>query len=229
MKENRLRPGATRFGANRLLGRARWDFNRNTGWGRHQHQPRARANGTLPPAITSARGRHAQLPLASSEDGRGFQGDLLAHLLDTKHQKTRTPHASHPWTSTTNYRWDALAHSTPPATHPDLVAWNAVRTRYARPHHPEPPGRYPSAGTSSSRSIRSIGVKTRHQETLAPPVHRRPAPPPDSRSFDGPPAHHSPAHAYDDRALPRPRLLRLRRAPPATSPARGIDKKSGFI
>ena len=113
---------STRLGANRYWAR-RWDYNQNTGWGALSINPAPAANGTLPP-LTSARGATPNTTRII-EDGGGFQGDLLAHYWTNNR---RLEHRSLVTLDINDYyRWDpALSYAA--AGHPDLVAWNAVRT-----------------------------------------------------------------------------------------------------
>ncbi len=145
---------STRLAANRYWAR-RWDFNQNTGWGAININPAPAANGTIPP-ITSARGATPNTTRII-EDGGGFQGDMLAHYW------TQNKQLEHRTLVTLDindyYRWDPSLNYAG-STHPDLVAWNAVRTvtldQNFNPIGPIPyfPKKYDP----------SISQKTRHQK-----------------------------------------------------------------
>ncbi|MEY4940017.1 MAG: hypothetical protein RIQ93_1752 [Verrucomicrobiota bacterium] len=146
---------STRLGTNRYWAR-RWDFNQNTGWGAININPAPAANGSLP-AITSARGA---TPNATRiiEDGGGFQGDLLAHYwTNAKKLEHRTL-----LTLDINdyYRWDPTLNYAG-ATHPDLVAWNAVRTVTLDRATLAPAGVIPYFPKPRDPTL---GVRTRHQK-----------------------------------------------------------------
>ncbi|MBI5770003.1 MAG: TonB-dependent receptor [Verrucomicrobia bacterium] len=113
---------STRLGVNRYWAR-RWDYNQNTGWGAISINPARAANGTLP-ATTSARGATPNTTRII-EDGGGFQGDLLAHYWTNNH---KVEHRTLVTLDVNDYyRWDPSLNYAA-AGHPDLVAWNAVRT-----------------------------------------------------------------------------------------------------
>ncbi len=145
---------STRIAANRYWAR-RWDFNSNTGWGAITINPARAANGTIP-AITSTRGATPNTTRII-EDGGGFQGDLLAHYW------TNGKKIEHRTLVTLDindyYRWDPSLNYAG-ATHPDLVAWNAVRTVTLD-------NDYNPVGTVAffpKNLDPTIGVKTRHQK-----------------------------------------------------------------
>ncbi len=109
---------SVRAGANYYLVR-RWDYNQNTGWGAVTVNP---ASTTA--AVQSARGAIPTKGLIF-EDGGGFQGDLLAHYWTNHHT------IEHRTLATIDlndyYRWDP-SRQYADATHPDIIAWNVVRT-----------------------------------------------------------------------------------------------------
>jgi len=145
---------STRVAGNYYLAR-RWDFNQNTGWGAINLNPAPAASGTIPP-ITTARGATPNTTRII-EDGGGFQGDILAHYWTGN----RTLEHRTLLTLDINdyYRWDPTL-SYAGATHPDLVAWNAVRTvALDRNFNPLAPLQYFPKLYDPTQ-----GVKTRHQK-----------------------------------------------------------------
>ncbi len=145
---------STRVAGNYYLAR-RWDFNQNTGWGAININPAPAANGTVAP-ITSARGATPNTTRII-EDGGGFQGDILAHYWTGN----RTLEHRTLLTLDINdyYRWDPTL-SYAGAGHPDLVAWNAVRTvTLDRNFRPIAPLQYFPKLYDPTQ-----GVKTRHQK-----------------------------------------------------------------
>jgi len=95
----------------------RWDWNQNTGWGQIAIN---RPNGV---ASTTQRGATPNRTRIF-EDGGGVQADLLAQYWIGKKIENRTL-----FTIDINdyYRWDPTL-SYGPASNPDIVAWNAIRT-----------------------------------------------------------------------------------------------------
>lgn len=146
---------STRIAANRYWAR-RWDFNQNTGWGAISINPAPAANGTLP-AITSARGATPNTTRII-EDGGGFQGDMLAHYW------TNNKKLEHKTLVTLDindyYRWDPSLNYAG-ATHPDIVAWNAVRTVTLDRNTLEPVG---AIAYFPKNYDPSFSQKTRHQK-----------------------------------------------------------------
>ncbi len=109
---------STRLSANGY-GARRWDYNQVGGWGTININP-AGAN----PAIRSARGA-TPTRTQIDEDGGGFQGDLLAHYWTNNHQ---VEHRTLLTFDLNDYYQYPPSVSYGPATNPDIVAWNAVRT-----------------------------------------------------------------------------------------------------
>lgn len=101
----------------------RWDYNQNTGFGSINVNP---ASGAAP---TTARGAIPNKGLIF-EDSGGFQADLLAHYWT---HRRRVEHRTL-FTIDFNdyYRWDPT-NNFAAASHPTLVAWNAVRTLRLNP------------------------------------------------------------------------------------------------
>jgi iron complex outermembrane receptor protein len=194
----------------------RWDYNQNTGWGAvtRTHQPPATAPS--PPSPVRAR-RHPADTTLIIEDGGGFQGRHPRPLLD----QPRT--IEHRTLATLDindyYRWDPSGKFAG-ATNPDIVAWNAVRTVHPRPATPSTPHAARSPYFLKWFDGARIGRKDSHPQA-AHHRRRRPAPPPDSALLQRPPAHLC-RRPLRRRALPPPRLHRLR--PPATPPAQMFDK-----
>jgi outer membrane receptor protein involved in Fe transport len=109
---------SARASANYYLVR-RWDYNQNTGWGGVTVNPAVATN-----PVQSARGATPQKGLIF-EDGGGFQGDLLAHYWTNRR---RVEHRTLATIDINDYyRWDPTRQFAG-TTHPDIVAWNAVRT-----------------------------------------------------------------------------------------------------
>jgi iron complex outermembrane receptor protein len=111
---------SAKFSANRYMAR-RDDYNSNQAWSAININ---RSTGAAP---TSQRGGGTSIPQWGriTEDGGAFQADLLAHYW------TNNKKIEHRTLLTFDYnlyhRWDPTIQYGA-ATHPDIVAWNAVRT-----------------------------------------------------------------------------------------------------
>lgn len=111
---------SAKVSANRYMAR-RDDYNSNQSWGAININ---RSTGAAP---TSQRGGGTSVPQWGriTEDGGAFQADLLAHYW------TNNKQIEHRTLLTFDYnlyhRWDPTIQYSA-ATHPDIVAWNAVRT-----------------------------------------------------------------------------------------------------
>jgi outer membrane receptor protein involved in Fe transport len=111
---------SARVSANRYMAR-RDDYNSNQGWSTININ---RSTGAAP---SSQRGSNASVPQWGriTEDGGAFQGDLLAHYW------TNNKKIEHRTLLTFDFndyhRWDPTIQYSA-ATHPDIVAWNKVRT-----------------------------------------------------------------------------------------------------
>jgi outer membrane receptor protein involved in Fe transport len=148
-------------------GARRWDYNFNVGWGAIAINRPAGAASTTQRGATPNQGR-------IYEDGGGFQADLLAqyysHDRKIEHRTLVTLDIND------YYRWDPQL-SYAPATDPDIVAWNAVRTitldanldpvgtiAYFPKWYYESPGRVPTRNTKRRTTV--IGGLLRHQSAL---------------------------------------------------------------
>ncbi len=140
---------STRISGN-FYGARRWDYNQNTGWGTINLNPANAAAGIV--TVRGATPNYNRI----IEDGGGFQGDLLAHYWTNgrklEHRTLLTFDAND------YYRWDPTL-SYGPATNPDLIAWNAVRTvRLDANYNPVAPLQY---FTKSFNESTTGGVVTR--------------------------------------------------------------------